>query len=199
MIKHTIDARNKSCPLPVIETKAYIDSLTADAELSLSILVDNEIACQNLKKLSTKMGLDFSYEKKSDFDYVVSIIIGKNVQNNLVEETIHAENIVVVIDSDTMGTGDADLGKILIKGFVFALTETKPIPSKIILYNRGVFLAAAVEETIADFQKLEALGTEILCCGTCLNHYTLTPKVGSVTNMYEIVETKMHATKIIKI
>ena len=43
-------------------------------------------------------------------------------------------------------------------------------------------------------------GTEILTCGTCLNHYGLTEKlaVGEVTNMYEITQRLMEAGKIVK-
>ena len=39
-----------------------------------------------------------------------------------------------------------------------------------------------------------------MTCGTCLNYYGLTDKlaVGSVTNMYSIVETMANATKIIQ-
>ena len=41
---------------------------------------------------------------------------------------------------------------------------------------------------------------EILACGTCLNYYGLTEQlaVGSVTNMYQIVEKMNGAGKIIR-
>ena len=47
---------------------------------------------------------------------------------------------------------------------------------------------------------MEARGVEILTCGTCLEHYGLTEKlaVGSVTNMYTIVEKLAAAGKVIK-
>jgi peroxiredoxin family protein len=47
---------------------------------------------------------------------------------------------------------------------------------------------------------MEAQGVEILTCGTCLNFYGLTEKlaVGSVTNMYTIVEKMNGADRIIK-
>lgn len=49
-------------------------------------------------------------------------------------------------------------------------------------------------------KKMEAQGVEILTCGTCLNFYGLTDKlaVGSVTNMYTIVEKLAGAGKVIK-
>ena len=49
-------------------------------------------------------------------------------------------------------------------------------------------------------QELERQGVEILACGTCLNYYGLTEQlaVGSVTNMYQIVEKMNGAGKIIR-
>lgn len=51
-----------------------------------------------------------------------------------------------------------------------------------------------------DLKTLEDGGTEILTCGTCLNHYGLEEQlaVGEVTNMYMIAETMMQASNIVK-
>lgn len=53
---------------------------------------------------------------------------------------------------------------------------------------------------MADLKILEAHGTEILTCGTCLAHYGLTDvlAVGSVTNMYAIAEILMGAGKVVR-
>jgi hypothetical protein len=53
---------------------------------------------------------------------------------------------------------------------------------------------------LEDLKTLEAEGVEILTCGTCLNYYQLTEQlaVGSVTNMYAIVEAQMKAASILK-
>ena len=55
-------------------------------------------------------------------------------------------------------------------------------------------------DSLEDLKSLEAQGVEIMTCGTCLDYYGLKDKlaVGSVTNMYSIVETQAKATKIIK-
>lgn len=45
---------------------------------------------------------------------------------------------------------------------------------------------------------MEAMGVEILTCGTCANFYQLTPVVGGVTNMYTIVEKLTAAAKVVK-
>ena len=86
------------------------------------------------------------------------------------------------------------------KSFVYALTEMDPLPAKVLLYNAGVKLSIKGSDTLPDLQKLEAQGVEILNCGTCLDFFQLTSElgVGSVTNMYEIVQSQMDAGVIIK-
>ena len=45
-----LDMRGKACPMPVIETKKLLEELNR-AE-AVTVLVDNEIAVQNLTKLA---------------------------------------------------------------------------------------------------------------------------------------------------
>ena len=63
-----------------------------------------------------------------------------------------------------------------------------------------VKLAIEGAESLQDLKSLEERGVEILSCGTCLNFYGITEKlrVGSVTNMYTILERQMKATRVIK-
>ena len=110
------------------------------------------------------------------------------------------ENTVIVINSDRMGNGNDELGKVLIKGFLFAVTQLEKLPKTMLFYNGGATLTAEGSDSLEDLKSLEAQGVEILTCGTCLNYYGLTEKlqVGSVTNMYTIVEKMAEADKIIK-
>lgn len=107
---------------------------------------------------------------------------------------------VMVISSDLMGTGDEDLGRILMKGFLYAMTEQEKVPEEIILYNRGVMLAVEGAESLEDLKTIRNSGSRIYACGTCLNHYGLMDRlaVGEVTNMYEITEKLMKARKVIR-
>ena len=102
--------------------------------------------------------------------------------------------------ADVMGRGDEALGRVLLKGFIYALAQTEELPESILFYNRGAFLTTEGSDSLADLQELEARGVKIFTCGTCLNHYGLTEKllVGSVTNMYTIVEQMMSAGRVIK-
>lgn len=106
--------------------------------------------------------------------------------------------MVVVLSSNLMGQGDDTLGKVLMKGFIYALTQQDILPETVILYNSGAFLSSEGSDNLEDFKELEAQGVEILTCGACMKHYGLEDKLkaGSVTNMYEIVE-RMAAAKLL--
>jgi selenium metabolism protein YedF len=106
----------------------------------------------------------------------------------------------VAIGSDKMGEGNEELGKVLLKGFIYALTQLDTLPDTMLFYNGGAKITTEGSDSLEDLKSLEAQGVEILTCGTCLNYYNLSDqlKVGSVTNMYAIVETLSNADKILK-
>ena len=92
------------------------------------------------------------------------------------------------------------LGKVLMKGFLFAVTQLDELPKTMLFYNGGATLTTEGSDSLEDLKSLEAQGVTIKTCGTCLNYYGLTEKlcVGEVTNMYDIVETMAKASKVIK-
>ena len=99
-----------------------------------------------------------------------------------------------------MGNGDDALGATLMKGFLYAISQLEVLPTAILFYNGGAKLTVEGAVSVEDLKSMEAQGVEILTCGTCLNFYGLTDKlaVGSVTNMYAIVEKLNGATKVIR-
>lgn len=107
---------------------------------------------------------------------------------------------IVVLPAAVMGTGDEVLGAALMKGFLYALTETEPAPDKVILYNGGVKLAVRGTDTAGDLLRLQQAGTEILVCGACVQHYGLADAlaVGEITNMYAITQELMQAGKVVR-
>ena len=109
--------------------------------------------------------------------------------------------LVVIISRDTLGAGAEELGKILIKGFIYSLTELDPPPGFIAFINSGVCLTSEDSNSIDDLKKLEEKGTEILTCGTCSNYYKLQDKlaVGSIGNMSGITERMATARSVINI
>ena len=86
------------------------------------------------------------------------------------------------------------------KSFIFSLTKQDVLPDEMIFYNEGVKITTTKNETLEDLKYLESNGVEIVSCGTCLDFFHLKEElqVGSVTNMYDIVERMEKADKIIK-
>ena len=99
-----------------------------------------------------------------------------------------------------MGHGNDELGKALMKGFIYALSQLEELPRTILFYNGGAHLTVEGSASLEDLKTMEAQGVEIMTCGTCLDFYGLKDKlaVGTVTNMYSIVETLSNASKVIK-
>ena len=105
-----------------------------------------------------------------------------------------------MLSSETMGEGSEELGRLLMKGFIYALSQQEILPETVLLYNGGAKLSCEGAETLDDMKNLEALGVEILTCGTCLNFYGLTDKlsVGKITDMYTICEKLTEADKVVR-
>lgn len=199
-MKKTVDATGLACPLPVIETKKALREVS---EGQLEVVVDNIISLQNLEKMARQMGLTYSLETVHDFKHIIHITVGATTAENLARKeeltpAALAGNTVVVLSSDAMGSGDDELGRALMKSFIYALTELDRLPGKVLLYNSGVKLSVTGSDSLADLRKLEEQGVEILNCGTCLSFFSLTDQlgVGTITNMYEIVQCQMDARNI---
>lgn len=199
-----VNALGDACPIPVIKTLHALQDLKGAG--TVQTLVDNEIAVQNLTRLAESKGCSITTEKRSDKEFCVTITtensIGKTEADEQIACTVPAaqKKTVVVISADHMGEGDEELGRILMKGFIFALTQQEHLPSTILFYNGGARLTCEDSASLEDLKNLASLGVEILTCGTCLNHYGLTDKlaVGDVTNMYVITEKQMQADLILR-
>lgn len=199
-----VDARGDACPIPVVKTKAAIAKLNGEG--TVETLVDNETAVQNLTKMAHQKGYGVTSEKQNDSCYRVSMTIQEWEDNDnapekaLSQPMVQEQNTVVVISADHMGEGDDELGRTLLKGFIFALVTQEERPRTILFYNGGARLTCEGSDSLEDLRTLAEQGVELLTCGTCLNFYGLTDKlaVGGVTNMYEIVEKQMKATLVVR-
>lgn len=197
-----VDALGLACPLPVVKTIKALEALTGPATVETH--VDNETAVQNVTRLAEGKGFPVRSEKLSDGHFVITMEADKPAEK--AEETPVActpdrrGNTVVAITSDAMGHGSDELGRQLMKGFIYALSQLEELPKTILFYNGGAKLTTEGSLSLEDLKSMEAQGVAIMTCGTCLNYYGLTEKlaVGSVTNMYVIVETLVKADKIIK-
>ena len=198
-----IDCKGMACPLPVVNAKKAAETMSLGDVLT--VLVDNEIAVQNLSRFAEHKGFGVSAQKKGEKEYAVVMTVSGEAVESKEEEVAcvmdsRRKGMLVVLSGNVMGTGDAKLGTSLMKAFVFALTKQDQLPDTILCYNTGAYLTCEGADTLEDLKLLESEGVTILTCGTCLDFYGLKEKlaVGGVTNMYDIVERMENAAQIIK-
>lgn len=200
-----VNAMGDTCPIPVVKTKEAIRQLGADGGV-VETLVDNDIAVQNLTKMANQKGYGVEREKLGENEYRVTMTVGAGADLPAEsEETVcmvpaGQRNTVVVVAADHMGEGEGELGKNLLKAFLYALSQRESLPKTILFYNGGASLTCQGSLSLEDLKSMAERGVEILTCGTCLNFYGLTEKlaVGGVTNMYDIVEKQMAADLIVR-
>lgn len=204
MEKIVVNAAGKQCPIPVVEATRALRAMTEPG--TLEVLVDNEIAVQNLTRMAAGHQLVAKAEKRGEDLFAVTMEVTNPMGEAPAEEVEMTcipdlrGNLVVAVDTDVMGRGSEELGRTLMKGFLFAVSQLPELPATILLYNGGAKLSVEGSDSLEDLKNMEAQGVEILTCGTCLNFYGLTEKlsVGSVTNMYTIVEKLAGAGKVMK-
>lgn len=205
-MKTIVNALGEQCPIPVVKANKALQTMRDPGELEVH--VDNEIAVQNLTRMASGKGFSYTAEKAGDAHFVVTIAVTEIAPDETApaaEQEIacvpdRRRNTVVAIDSATMGSGNEELGAILMKGFIYALSHLEELPRTILFYNGGATITAGDGPSIEELKEMEAQGVEILTCGTCLDYYGIKEKlaVGGITNMYAIVEKLASADKVIK-
>jgi selenium metabolism protein YedF len=198
--------------------------LEPDCE-KVRVLVDRDVAAENIQRLAGSEGWEVVAERLGEETRLtLSRPAGANVtgrRGDRVTTTAAADsplhpltqsppqpvspstrpaNVVVLLSSDVFGTGEDELGRILMRAFVKTLGELEPLPTKILFANAGVRLTTKGSNLIDDLRELESAGVEILSCGTCLDYFGLVDalEVGAKTNMYEIVSALAEADRVIR-
>lgn len=111
------------------------------------------------------------------------------------------KRIAIMIASDSIGSGSEELGRNLMKSYLYSLTEADEKPSVMMFLNGGVKLTIKGSPVLDSLRQLEQEGVELLSCGACLNYYKMEDRleVGEVTNMYYNVELMHGADSVIVI
>lgn len=198
-----IDAKGLACPMPVIKTKKALEEIS---EGVVEVTVDDNAPKENILKFAKSVNCEAELIKDEADEKIIRIVKGEGTAIDAKAEDFSCDiastgNEVVAIMSNRLGSGNDELGEVLIKSFLFALNEVTPLPKSVLFLNGGVELTTINEATVENIKRLEDAGVEILSCGTCLDYYGLKEelKVGSLTNMYTIVETMKSASKVITI
>jgi len=186
-----IDARGRPCPQPVLMTKTALD----EGRKAFTVLVDNEGSAQNVSRFATNAGCRATIVRENGVFRVQVSREGDGtspVRTEDVPVTCNAPSArtrTLVIQTESLGQGAQELGRLLITQFLSTLAANETLPERIILLNAGVKLACEGSESTAALKDLAGRGVDILACGTCLNHFGLSGRlaVGRLTNAYEVL------------
>lgn len=110
-----------------------------------------------------------------------------------------SDNIVLVLDSATLGRGDDELGAQLMVNFLRTIAFRDDVPEAVVCYNSGVKLAEQGSSALPMLEALSQKGSEIVLCGTCVNYFGLQGRlaIGRVGDMKGIVEALSKARKVL--
>lgn len=190
----TLDCRAHKCPHPVVETRKL---LLAEPGNPLTVLVGDETARENISRLAASQGYTVRVGT-TDGGFLLELSPGKKPAETA-GPAVQGKT-VAFISSDAMGSGSDELGRLLLKNFLFTLAELESVPDIFLFVNAGVKLTAAGSEALEALERLACMGADIASCGLCLDFFHLKEQlaVGRVTNMLDIAETLQKAGRIIR-
>ena len=201
--KLVIDARGDACPIPVVKTLKALGTLGGPGVVET--IVDNKICVQNLTRMGENKGCAVATEQTGEKEWHVTVSADHAVEVAATEAAgpdgrDSLRSVVVQVCSDAMGVGDDELGRKLLKGFIYSLTQLDELPTTLLFYNGGAHLTCEGSPVLDDLRDLADAGVEVLSCGTCLDYYGLTDKlvVGGVTNLYVIAQKLTCASVVVR-
>jgi selenium metabolism protein YedF len=190
----TLDCRGQQCPQPVIQVR---QRLLKNPEMVLQVLVDDQACRENVSRLAKTLGYRIKVENAAEM-----------IQLELTpgEKPVPAPSkttnpSIIFIGSDQMGQGDPTLGQILMKNFIYTLTESDTTPEAMYFVNNGVKLTIGGSDVIEALEELANRGVDIASCGLCLEYFGAKESlvVGRISNMLELVNALQGAGNIIRI
>jgi selenium metabolism protein YedF len=112
-----------------------------------------------------------------------------------------AKDLVVLVSSEQMGSGDASLGETLMASFLSTLGHFEGQLSHLLFVNGGAKLVVEGSPVLEQVRALETRGVAVQTCGTCLRHFGVEAKlaVGEVSGMFAIIETLSAAGRTIQL
>ncbi len=198
-----INACGLTCPAPVLLVK---DGVEQNNDNELTVLVDNGSSMENVTRFLNSRGYTvtdsqedgiFRLEARRDQK------VGTDSQpaTTQVSRDAAEQKVLVLVTSDSLGSGDDVLGKKLMVSYLKTIKEMGTDLWQLIFVNGGVKLTIESSPVLQELQEYEKSGVIIFACGTCLEHFELTAqkRVGGTTNMLDIVMATQLADKVITI
>ncbi len=199
MSKPIVDAKGKTCPVPLVMTKKVFDPLAEGDQMQ--VLVDNDTSAKNVETFVQESGGQVKLEKEGS---VTTLTITKGVQAESGQAESYCSTTaphVIYVSTNRVGVdGEEDFGKALMQTFLQTIKDVTPRPSHLLFMHRGVQLLKKGTKTAEAVAELEQQGISVIVCGTCLDYYNLMDEraCGKVSNMYDILSILSQAGKVIK-
>jgi len=107
----------------------------------------------------------------------------------------------LLIVTDRIGRGDDELGRVLMKSFLYSVARNEDKPLAILLSNSGVRLACEGSQSLDDLRLLAEAGVAVKACGTCLDYLGLREslEVGEVGTMPGLAEALLGEDGVVTI
>ncbi len=199
------DVRDLACPGPVLKLRELFD----EGEREICFHVADNLSRSNVTRFASSRGAEVEAEDAGDGSFVLTITAtadssaghpGEAALLDCELPTTTRAPLVVQITGSTMGSGDDELGALLLRSFLKTQIELDRPPDAILFYNDGVKLCCSGSVLLDDLRQLKANGIEIIACGTCLNFFELSDQleVGRVTDMLEIAGRLADAGSIVR-
>ena len=206
-----IDVRTLACPGPVLRLRELLDA----GERQLRFHVADQLSRTNVTRFAASRGAEVVVDEPGDGSFVLTITASSGAgraqagEEALLSCDLPAEPAtatgarrpqVIQVSGATMGSGDDELGALLLRSFLKTQAQLDRRPDTIVFYNRGVFLCCEGSSLLDDLRALEEAGVELIACGTCLNYFELGDRlaVGRVTDMLEIAGRLAAAGSIVR-
>ncbi len=196
----TLDTKGLKCPKPLIMLKEALLDLKSGEEIRVE--TDNDTSLKNLLSYLKDQGVEPEVSSAGTVHTLVAPKPDQDIASSnaaIYCTTDLPISYVVCIKGELMGDGDPELGRLLMETFMDNLKLQEQLPTHVVLYNGGVKLAMKDSPVCNSLTELEELGTRIMLCGTCIDHYGLQFDigVGMISNMVVITETLAAAGHVV--
>jgi len=190
-----VDCRGMACPQPVIAVKHALDNHPGTP---LEIHLDRGAPHENVMRFLLNRGITVT---ESSTAGAITLMVAGDVATACPPPTPSVRHKVILITSDQLGEGPAELGRLLMKNFIIALLDQPALPDRIFFMNSGINLTTDGSEVLTALEKLADNGVEILSCGLCLDFFQKKDllRAGSTTNMFMTAEALLQAESVIKL
>ena len=201
MEEKLVDVRGEVCPKPLILTKKALKECSD--EQPLRILIDNATSKDNVVRFLCDNGYAPECSETNGTFTLVFSKRGAVLPQPDAEAYCSVSSPkphVIVVKSRYMGHGDEELGELLLKAFINTIKEISPLPQTIVFYNGGIVMTIDDSPVLPALRELERQGVALLICGTCAEFFKMKEQIhiGTISNMYTILETLTGAGKVIE-